>query len=163
METQPPTSSPTPPARPRLASSTIWLLIILLVIMVFAWYQQDRTTRTQISYDFFYRQLQAGNVAEIEFINPQQIVGRFSDLEFARRQLARSAQLRPAPQVSPSDSQTADGASSANDASKGDENPIERDKKSQAAKSEQRRRRRGVKVERRGLRMGEKRERLTSC
>jgi cell division protease FtsH len=138
MDTQPPTSSPTPPARPRLASSTIWLLIILLVIMVFAWYQQDRTTRTKISYDFFYRQLQANNVAEIEFINPQQIVGRFSDLEFARRQLDRHAQLKPTPQVPPADGQASDAAGSANDAVKGDENPIERAKKTPAAKNEKR-------------------------
>ncbi|MEX2140102.1 MAG: ATP-dependent metallopeptidase FtsH/Yme1/Tma family protein, partial [Pirellulales bacterium] len=96
METQPSTGKQ-PPQRPRLASSTLWLLIILLVIMVFTWYQRDRTSRAEISYDFFYSQLEASNVAEIEWVNDQQIVGRFSDLAFAQQQLLRRAQLKPTP------------------------------------------------------------------
>jgi cell division protease FtsH len=98
METQP--SNNQPPQRPRLASSTLWLLIILLVIMVFTWYQRDRTSRSEISYDFFYSQLEAGNVAEIEWVNEQQIVGRFSDLAFAQQILSRRAEVTPMPQRS---------------------------------------------------------------
>jgi cell division protease FtsH len=137
METQPPTNNPTPPPRPRLASSTIWLLIILLVIMVFAWYQQDRTSRTEINYDFFYSQLQANNVAEIEFINPQQIVGRFSNLEFAKQEIDRRAQLRPTPEIRSAAKKQPDGESQ--QAGKGDADATkERDKKSQATKNEKR-------------------------
>jgi ATP-dependent Zn protease len=97
METQPPTNSPTPPARPRLASSTVWLLVILLVVMVFAWYQQDHTARSEISYDFFFSQLAGSNVAQIEWVNSQQIVGRFSVLEFAKKSLDQRARLKPVP------------------------------------------------------------------
>jgi cell division protease FtsH len=97
METQPPTNSPAPPVRPRLASSTIWLLIILLVVMVFAWYQQDHTARSEISYDFFFSQLSDSNIAQIEWVNSQQIVGRFSDLEFAKKSLDKRSQLKPTP------------------------------------------------------------------
>jgi cell division protease FtsH len=96
METQPSTGSQ-PPKRPRLASSTLWLLIILLVIMVFAWYQRDHTSRSEISYDFFYSQLEASNVAKIEWVNDQQIVGRFSDLTFAQQALLRRSQVKPTP------------------------------------------------------------------
>jgi cell division protease FtsH len=139
METQPPTSSPTPPARPRLASSTIWLLIILLVIMVFAWYQQDHTSRTEINYDFFYSQLQANNVAEIEFINEKQVVGRFSNLEFAKQQLDRRAQTRPTPETRSAAKKATDGAASAQEAAKGDAASLkERDKKATSAKGDKR-------------------------
>jgi cell division protease FtsH len=137
MDTQPPTNNPTPPPRPRLASSTIWLLIILLVIMVFAWYQQDHTSRTEIHYDFFYSQLQANNVAEIEFINPQQIVGRFSNLEFAKQEIDRRAKLRPTPETKSTGKKQADAQSQEVD--KGDgETTSERDKKGQAPKTEKR-------------------------
>ena len=97
METQPPTNSPTPPAHPRLASSTVWLLVILLVVMVFAWYQQDHTAHSEISYDFFFSQLAGSNVSRIEWMNSQQIVGRFSDLEFAKKALDERARLKPVP------------------------------------------------------------------
>jgi ATP-dependent Zn protease len=137
MDTQPPTNNPTPPPRPRLASSTIWLLIILLVIMVFAWYQQDNTSRTEINYDFFYSQLQANNVAEVEFINPQQIVGRFSNLEFAKQEIDRRAQLRPSPEIRSTAKKQPDEDSQ--ETGKGDaETTKERDKKGQAAKNEKR-------------------------
>jgi cell division protease FtsH len=137
MDTQPPTNNPTPPPRPRLASSTIWLLIILLVIMVFAWYQQDHTSRTEINYDFFYSQLQANNVAEVEFINPQQIVGRFSNLEFAKQEIDRRAQLRPSPEIRSTAKKQPDEDSQ--ETGKGDaETTKERDKKGQAAKNEKR-------------------------
>src|SRR5688572_17170277 len=138
METQPPTTGQTPPARPRLASSTIWLLIILLVIMVFAWYQQDRTSRSEISYDFFYSQLQAHNVAEIEWLNSQQIVGRYSNLDFAKRELDRRAQMRPSPAAPSTGNEEKSAKPSAGDAKSEVESAKERDKKSQQSKNEKR-------------------------
>jgi cell division protease FtsH len=103
MEKQPPANDQAP-QRPRIASSTLWLLIILLVIMAFTWYQRDHTARSVINYDFFYSQLQAGNVAEIEWVSDerddQQVVGRFSDLSFAQSALLRREKIRPAPGAS---------------------------------------------------------------
>jgi cell division protease FtsH len=132
MESQPSTSTPTP-ARPRLASSTLWLLVILLVVVVFTWYQQDHTPRSEISYDFFYTQLEAGNVAEIEWVNTQQIVGRFSNLAFARLAIDRRQQARPIPAEAPSD-----GGESATGAGKsaGDESAGNGKEGSSAAKKE---------------------------
>jgi cell division protease FtsH len=94
-----------------MASSTLWLLIILLVLMVFAWYQRDRTQRSEISYDFFYSQLQASNIAQIEWINNQQIVGQFSNLDFAKAALEKRDRVKPSPA-----SQSAAAASAADGA-----------------------------------------------
>jgi cell division protease FtsH len=114
-------------------------LIILLVIMVFAWYQQDHTSRTEINYDFFYIQLQANNVAAIEFINEKQVVGRFSSLEFARQQLDRRAQMRPTPETRSAAKKATDGTASAKETAKGDaDDPKERDKKATSAKGDKR-------------------------
>jgi cell division protease FtsH len=97
MEKQP-SATNQPAQRPRIASSTMWLLIILLVIMVFTWYQRDTTARSEVSYDFFFSQLRDSNVAQIHWLNNnQQILGRFSNLTYAQQALEHRLHLRPLP------------------------------------------------------------------
>ena len=69
--------SATPPApRPRMNSSTIWLLLAVLIVFAVILFNQYGGARSDISYSFFRQQLAAGNIAEVEQ-DQQVLTGRF--------------------------------------------------------------------------------------
>jgi cell division protease FtsH len=114
METQTPRSSDPSqqqeqaPQR-RIPVSTVWLFMLLLTVLVFAWFREDHTKRSEITYDFFLSQLRSHNVAQIEWVNAQQVVGKFTSLEAAKTELERRAAMKP----QPAESDTKESATSA--------------------------------------------------
>ncbi len=83
--------------RPRIPVSTLWLFMLLLIVLVFAWFREDHTKRSEITYDFYLSQLQAHNVSQIEWVNAQQVVGKFTSLDAAKKELELRAQMKPQP------------------------------------------------------------------
>jgi cell division protease FtsH len=108
METQTPRSSdPNQQAEQvpqrRIPVSTVWLFMLLLLLLVFAWFREDHTKRSEITYDFFLSQLRGHNVAQIEWVNAQQVVGKFTNLDAAKAELERRAKMKPQPSESATD------------------------------------------------------------
>ncbi len=64
------------PSRPRLSPNSILLMLVVLALLVFLYFGRSSVNRTEISYDFFWKQLQAGNISEVEF-EEHQLLGRF--------------------------------------------------------------------------------------
>ena len=52
--------------RPRFNAPSTWLLVILLAVVAYLLLFSDGTKRSEVSYDFFRRELQADNVVEVE-------------------------------------------------------------------------------------------------
>jgi cell division protease FtsH len=77
-EKSPESNSPQrmPQVRPRMKPSSFWLMIALLGIATFAFFGSQRGDRAEISYDFFWKQLDENNIAEVQF-EGQQILGKF--------------------------------------------------------------------------------------
>ena len=46
-----------PPAKPRRSTSTMWLLLVLALVLLFLWFSGDRENRSEISYGLFRREL----------------------------------------------------------------------------------------------------------
>ena len=65
-----------PPVRPRVRPSGLWLMIALLIIAAFVYYGHNQTNRSNITYDFFWKQLKANNVSEVE-TDGATLIGRF--------------------------------------------------------------------------------------
>jgi cell division protease FtsH len=65
-------------ARPRL-NSVFWLTIILALTLGFLWFNRDTVIRDEVSYDFFREQLANNNIAEVEFVDRNQLVGKFKN------------------------------------------------------------------------------------
>ena len=71
------TQKAAPPSRSRFSGSTMWMLLILLLLAVFLYFSSDRTPRSEIFYSFFLEQVRDGNVSEVEFQSPSLVYGRF--------------------------------------------------------------------------------------
>ncbi len=112
METQPANNGQTPPTRPRLPATGLWLLILLIVVLVFGYFNSDRTQRSEITYDFMHVQLRSGNIAEMDWVNSQQLVGRFVDLEAAQKSLEQRNKIA-FPEPSPKTGDTAEKTATA--------------------------------------------------
>ena len=72
---------PTPPNRPsrrlRLNVPT-WFLLLFSAMLLLLYFTSGVRNRSEVSYNFFREQLQAGNVAEVEFIG-QTVHGKFNE------------------------------------------------------------------------------------
>ncbi len=64
------------PPRPRMNTSTVWLLLILLVVFAVVLLSQYGNNRADIDYSFFSKQLDANNIAEVE-MEGQLVTGKF--------------------------------------------------------------------------------------
>ncbi len=64
------------PARPRLSPNGILLIIVVLAVITFFLVNRNSVQRSEISYDFFWKQVQGGNVSEVEF-DDHQMLGKF--------------------------------------------------------------------------------------
>jgi cell division protease FtsH len=61
--------------RPR--NPNLWLMATILVVFLLALYFTSGPPRSEIREDFFYSQLQAKNIAELTYVAPLEVVGRF--------------------------------------------------------------------------------------
>ena len=79
MENNKPTADgpPQPPVRPRMRPSGLWLMIALLGLSAFMFFSRPGSSRSEISYDFFWKQLKADNIAAVEFDGQTTLNGRF--------------------------------------------------------------------------------------
>src|SRR5262245_19037644 len=68
---------PTQPIRPRMRPSTVWPMLLILALVALIYFGRPNGNRSEISYDFFWKQLQADNIDEIKFEGRQTILGRF--------------------------------------------------------------------------------------
>jgi cell division protease FtsH len=66
-------------ARPRL-NSFLWLTLVLALTLGFLWFNQESVSRDEVSYSFFRDQLARNNVAEVEFVDRDQVVGKFKEV-----------------------------------------------------------------------------------
>ncbi len=66
------------PSTPRAAwnASGVWLLLVLLMALAFLWFAGNDRTAKVISYDFFRKQLDAGNIKQVEFTD-HELTGKF--------------------------------------------------------------------------------------
>ena len=71
------TQKAAPPSRSRFSGSTMWMLLILLLLAVFLYFSSDRTPRSEILYSFFLEQVRNSNVSEVEFQSPSLVYGKF--------------------------------------------------------------------------------------
>jgi cell division protease FtsH len=78
MENSPNQQQPTPPARSRPNATTMIFLFVLAIALAMMFFTMQGPDRSPISYSFFYSQLQAGNIAEVE-IEGQQVIGTFKE------------------------------------------------------------------------------------
>ena len=65
------------PARPRLNSTGVWLILVMAVLLGFLWVSNQGPARDEITYSFFRQQLDEGNIADVEFVSGDQIYGEF--------------------------------------------------------------------------------------
>jgi len=69
MDSQPEKQAPqhqTTEPKPRRSTSTVWLLLVLAMVILFLWFSGDRENRSEITFGSFYRELEAGNVDKID-------------------------------------------------------------------------------------------------
>ncbi len=57
--------------RPRAAPPTVWIMILILSGLLFAYFARQAPSRSEISYDFFRDQLAAKNIATVQFNGPE--------------------------------------------------------------------------------------------
>jgi cell division protease FtsH len=74
---KPAAERPTQPPRPRMRPSGLWLMIALLGLSAFMFFSRPGSSRSEISYDFFWKQLKADNIAAVEFDGQTTLNGRF--------------------------------------------------------------------------------------
>ncbi|HZZ26382.1 MAG TPA: ATP-dependent zinc metalloprotease FtsH [Pirellulales bacterium] len=63
--------------RPRIKQSTLWLIIAGLVLLTILVFSRGNGDRSEITYDFFWQQLKANNVSEVDFDSQSLLLGRF--------------------------------------------------------------------------------------
>ena len=73
---QPVNTKPSPATRPRVKPSSLWILMTLLAVAAFVYFGRNNVVRSNISWNFFWKQLAANNVASVE-IDGQTLAGRF--------------------------------------------------------------------------------------
>src|SRR5271154_5535931 len=78
--TLPGSPPPQTPIRPRLRPATLWLIVAMIVLLAFMLFSRGNGNRTEISYDFFWKQLNADNVTEVTFDNQSLLLGRFKKI-----------------------------------------------------------------------------------
>ncbi|MDZ4818077.1 MAG: ATP-dependent metallopeptidase FtsH/Yme1/Tma family protein, partial [Planctomycetota bacterium] len=83
MDTQPTASNSPKQTKPRVPATTLWLIIVMVVVLVFAYFQSDPKTRSTIRYDMFRRELKANNVTAVKWINDSEIQGEFKNAPLA--------------------------------------------------------------------------------
>jgi cell division protease FtsH len=77
-----PSGGPSPPSpkailRPNWASSGLWLALLLALILALWWFNEESSRRDDINDSFFRKQVEAGNVTEVEFLDSHQLNGKF--------------------------------------------------------------------------------------
>jgi cell division protease FtsH len=77
-----PSGGPSPPSpksilRPNWASSGLWLALLLALILALWWFNEESSRRDDINDSFFRKQVEAGNVTEVEFLDSHQLYGKF--------------------------------------------------------------------------------------
>ncbi len=77
---KPAAERPTQPPRPRMRPSGLWLMIALLGLSAFMFFSRPGGSRSEISYDFFWNQLKADNIAAVEFDGQTTLNGRFKQI-----------------------------------------------------------------------------------
>ncbi len=65
-----------PPVRPRMKPAGLWLMIAVLGLTVYMLFAHPGGNRSEISYDFFWKQLEVNNISEADF-EGQQVFGKF--------------------------------------------------------------------------------------
>ena len=68
------------PQRPRMRPSGFWLMIALLALSAFMFFSRPGVNRSEISYDFFWNQLNDNNIAAVEFDGQTVLNGRFKTI-----------------------------------------------------------------------------------
>ena len=66
------------PVRPRL-NSVFWLTLVLALTLGFLWFNQESVSRDEITYSFFREQLASNNISDVEFVDRDQVVGKFKE------------------------------------------------------------------------------------
>jgi cell division protease FtsH len=74
----PGTPSEKPPQRPRLNTSTVWLILVLLLVAGFLFFQPGASKRSEITYGKFLAELENGNIAEVT-VQGTKIYGKLGD------------------------------------------------------------------------------------
>ncbi|MGH7562462.1 MAG: ATP-dependent zinc metalloprotease FtsH [Gemmatimonadales bacterium] len=77
MAQRPPQRPPAPNWSGLSKNLALWLLVALLAVALFQFMGRQRSGATEIRYDEFYRQLDAGNVAKVEIFEGEEIRGEF--------------------------------------------------------------------------------------
>jgi cell division protease FtsH len=81
METPSPgqPAKPAPPKEPRqrVSNSTFVIMVMVALSILTIYLLRDSTRRSEISYGYFYEQLQEGNVARVRFRSARELVGEF--------------------------------------------------------------------------------------
>jgi cell division protease FtsH len=75
------------PVRPRMRPANLWLMIAIVALLAFMFFSRPGASHSQIPYDFFWKQLQANNVAEVE-IEGQTATGKFKKIPEAPKPVA---------------------------------------------------------------------------
>jgi cell division protease FtsH len=65
-----------PPVRPRMKPAGLWLMMAVLALTVYMLFTHQAGNRTEVSYDYFWKELQKNNIAEADF-DGQQLLGKF--------------------------------------------------------------------------------------
>jgi cell division protease FtsH len=75
----PGTPSEKPPQRPRLNTSTVWLILVLLLVAGFLFFQPGASRRDSVNYGFFIKQLVEADNVESATVQGAVIYGEFKD------------------------------------------------------------------------------------
>ena len=68
------------PQRPRVKSGTMWIMMATLLVLAAIAFSRGNTPRSEISYDFFWKQLSDNNVSEVKFDTQSTIFGQFKKI-----------------------------------------------------------------------------------
>lgn len=68
-----------PQRRPRVGGSGAWLLVVLLVVITFIWFNSTGPQPEEIDYSTFRQQLSDGNISQVEFRDGK-LVGKFKKI-----------------------------------------------------------------------------------
>lgn len=68
------------PQRPRVKSGTLWIMIATLLVLAAIAFSRGNTPRSEISYDFFWKQLTDNNVSEVKFDTQSTLFGQFKKI-----------------------------------------------------------------------------------
>jgi cell division protease FtsH len=78
--------------RPRVRPGTFWLVAGMLVLLTLLLFSRGNGNRSEVSYDFFWKQLQADNISEVTFDNNSLLLGRFKKVPEAPPKPASSTE-----------------------------------------------------------------------